>query len=469
MRKSVALTLIALSASAVAQQSSADYTADYQQRALDIYRDTIAMRTAAGHGEVPRMAHYLADRFRDGGFDDEDIHVLPFTSASGEETASLVVRYNGSGNEAPILLTAHMDVVDALAKDWERDPFTLIEEDGYFFGRGTADDKLGTTVLTATFLRLKAEGFRPTRDLVIAFSGDEETAMATIEDLVTTHRDLVDAEFALNADSGGGALGSDYSPVAYQVQAAEKTYMDIDLTVRDPGGHSSRPRKVNAIYTLAAALGKIDAYSFPVQHNDITLDYFRMRAERESGEIGAAMAAFARNPGDADAAAVLAGSPSQVGITRTTCVATMLDAGHAENALPQRASANVNCRLFPGVAVESVVTTLREIIDDERVEVTVKGEPRSAPPSALREDVMSAIRKAVHAQYPDLPIIPYMTTGATDGRAMRIAGIPTYGTTGLFSRSEDSFAHGLNERVLVSAFYDAIDHWTLVLKDLAGR
>ena len=461
-------TLVA--APCIAQDQSSDYTADYQQTALTIYRDSIARRTAAGHGQVPTMAHYLADRFRDAGFPDEDIHVLPYKVPSGEETASLVIRYrsdNPSG-KAPILLTAHMDVVDALRKDWERDPFTLIEEDGYFFGRGTSDDKLGTTTLTATFIRLMSEGFRPTRDLIIAFTGDEETTMLTIRNLLSTHRELVDAEFALNADSGGGALATDFSPLAYQVQAAEKTYADVILTVRNPGGHSSRPREKNAIYDLAAALQRIQAYQFPVQQNDITQRYFEMRAAQESGELGAAMAAFAKDPNDEEAAAVLASSPSQVGITRTTCVATMLQAGHAENALPQSASANVNCRVFPGTSIDEVVGTLRDVVANEEVEIRVKGFPRSAPASPLREDVMAAIRGAVEAEFPDLPIIPYMTTGATDGREMRAAGIPTYGTTGLFSRSEDSFAHGLNERVLVRSFYAAIEHWTRVLKELAG-
>ncbi len=459
-----------LSVPGYTQDSSSDYTAPYQRLALSIYRDTIGMRTALGHGQVPGMAHYLADRFRDAGFPDEDIQVIPFRLPSGEETASLVVRYRSPSatDRKPMLLTAHMDVVDALRKDWERDPFTLIEEDGYFFGRGTADDKLGTTTLTATFIRLKSEGFQPSRDMIIAFTGDEETTMLTIRNLLRSHRDLVDAEFALNADSGGGALATDFSPLAYQVQAAEKTYADIQLLVRNPGGHSSRPRRKNAIYDLADALQRIQQYQFPVRQNDITQRYFEMRAGQEDGDLGAAMAAFAQNPDDAGAAAVLAESPSQVGITRTTCVATMLDAGHAENALPQSASANVNCRLFPGTAVEDVVSTLRDVVANDEVVIRVKGSPRSAPASPLREDVMAAIRNAVEADYPDLPIIPYMTTGATDGREMRAAGIPTYGTTGLFSRSEDSFAHGLNERVLVRSFYGAVEHWTRVLKELAG-
>ncbi len=466
------LTLFLLTAPPVhAQHTSLDYSEDYQRQALSIYRDTIAMRTAAGHGQVPRMAHYLADRFRDGGFDESDIHVIPYVSASGEETASLVVRFRGDGSsrKKPILFAGHMDVVDAKREDWVRDPFTLIEEDGYFFGRGTADDKLGTTLLTTTFIRLKREGFRPARDLIIAFSGDEETAMATIRDLLENHRELIDAEFALNADSGGGALGTNFAPIAYQVQAAEKTYADIGLEVRNPGGHSSRPRRSNAIYHLSEALLRIQRFQFPVRHNDITVSYFEQRAAAESGDIGRAMAAFARNPGDPAAAEVLADSPSQVGITRTTCVATMLEAGHAENALPQSAKANVNCRLFPGETVADTVEMLTRVIDNDDVIISVKGTPRSAPASPLREDVIAAITNAVRDRYPDLPIIPYMTTGATDGRELRAAGIPTYGTTGLFQRSEDSFAHGLNERVLVVSFYEALEHWNSVIRELGGR
>lgn len=470
IRSLILVTSLLLATVGLAQDDSADYTAPYQQQALQVYRDTIGMRTAAGHEMVPTMAHYLADRFRDGGFADEDIHVLPFTSETGEQTASLVVRYRGSGRsgQRPVLFAAHMDVVDALREDWVRDPFTLIEEDGYFFGRGTADDKLGTTLLTTTFIRLKQEDYVPARDLILAFSGDEETAMATIEDLVTTHRELVDAEFAINADSGGGALATDYAPIAYQLQAAEKTYVDIELEVTNPGGHSSRPTQTNAIYDLAKALVRIEGYQFPVRYNDITQRYFEMRAAAESGELGQAMRQFAADPGDERAAAVLAKSPSQVGITRTTCVATMLDGGHAENALPQSATANVNCRLFPGVDIGDVEQRLRQAIADDSVRITIKGKPRSAPASALREDVMDAIAKAVHHAYPDLPIIPYMTTGATDGRALRAAGIPTYGSTGLFARAEDSFAHGLNERVLVRSFYQALEHWYIVIRELSG-
>ena len=449
--------------------SSKDFTADYQTKALKIYRDTIAMRTARGHDQVKIMAHYLADRFRDGGFDDNDINVIPFVSPNGEEIASLVVRYRGDGSSGkkPILFAAHMDVVDALRKDWVKDPFTLIEENGYFFGRGTGDDKFGTTLLTATFLRLKNENFIPNRDLIIAFSGDEETEMLTIEDLVANHRALIDAEFAINADSGGGSLSTEFVPISYQLQAAEKTYADFTISITNPGGHSSRPRKVNAIYDLAQALKEIESYDFPIQSNDITVAYFKMRADAEKNELGKAMMDFSINPNDSKAAEIISNYPNQIGIIKTTCVATMLDAGHAENALPQSANANINCRLFPGTNVDEINSKLRQIISNPNIQINVSGTPKSAPASPLREDIMAAIKKAVHAQFPDLPIIPYMTTGATDGRALRAGGIPTYGTTGQFARAEDSFAHGLNERVLVKSFFDALEHWRIVIHELS--
>ena len=470
MSKYIFIISLIFSASSQAQiASSKNYTADYQTKALSIYRDTIAMRTAKGHNQVKVMAHYLADRFRDGGFDENDINVIPFISPNGEEIASLVVRYQGddSSGKKPILFAAHMDVVEALKKDWEKDPFTLIEENGYFFGRGTGDDKFGTTLLTAAFLRLKSENYMPNRDLIIAFSGDEETEMLTIEDLVDNHRNLIDAEFAINADSGGGSLSTEFEPISYQLQAAEKTYADFTIKITNPGGHSSRPTKKNAIYDLALALSEIEAYTFPTQSNDITLEYFKMRATAEKNELGRAMQQFSLNPKNIAAAELISTYSGQVGIIKTTCIATMVNAGHAENALPQSAEANINCRLFPGVKVNEIHSKLREIVSNKDILIEVSGNPKSAPASPLREDVMAAIKKAVHAQFPDLPIIPYMTTGATDGRALRAGGIPTYGSTGQFARAEDSFAHGLNERVLVKSFFDALEHWQIVIHELS--
>ena len=470
MQKITLLTLLFISSIVNAQLvSSQNYNADHQLLALEIYEKTIAMRTAAGHNQVKVMAHYLADRFRDGGFEESDINLIPFISPNGEEIASLIVRYRGdnSSNRKPILFVAHMDVVDALRKDWVKDPFKLIEEDGYFFGRGTADDKSGTTLLTSAFIRLKEEGFLPNRDLIIAFTGDEETEMLTIEDMVENHRNLIDAEYAINADSGGGRLDRNYKPIAYQLQAAEKTYADFTISITNPGGHSSRPTRVNAIYDLAQALKEIESYEFPIESNDITVEYFKMRAAAEKNELGKAMMDFSINPNDSRAAEIISKDPNQIGIIKTTCVATMLDAGHAENALPQSASANINCRLFPGTTVNEINSRLRQIISNPNIKINVSGTPKSAPASPLKEEVMDALRKAVHAQYPDLPVIPYMTTGATDGRALRAGGIPTYGSIALFSRGEDNFAHGLNERVLVKSFFDALEHWQILIHELS--
>ncbi|MDB2544002.1 M20/M25/M40 family metallo-hydrolase [Woeseiaceae bacterium] len=470
MQKITLLALLFISSIVNAQLvSSQNYNADHQLLALEIYEKTIAMRTAAGHNQVKVMAHYLADRFRDGGFDESDINLIPFISPNGEEIASLIVRYRGdnSSNRKPILFVAHMDVVDALRKDWVKDPFKLIEEDGYFFGRGTADDKSGTTLLTSAFIRLKEEGFLPNRDLIIAFTGDEETEMLTIEDMVENHRNLIDAEYAINADSGGGRLDTNYKPIAYQLQAAEKTYADFTISITNPGGHSSRPTRVNAIYDLAQALKEIESYEFPIESNDITVEYFKMRAAAEKNELGKAMMDFSINPNDSRAAEIISKDPNQIGIIKTTCVATMLDAGHAENALPQSASANINCRLFPGTTVNEINSRLRQIISNPNIKINVSGTPKSAPASPLKEEVMDALRKAVHAQYPDLPVIPYMTTGATDGRALRAGGIPTYGSIALFSRGEDNFAHGLNERVLVKSFFDALEHWQILIHELS--
>jgi len=465
----MAITLVF--GAATAQDHSSFYTENYQKKALEIYRTSIGFRTAESHGQVPAFASYLADEFRAGGFPDENIHILPSKSIAGEDIASLVVTYRGDGSSAkkPILLLAHMDVVDALAKDWELDPFTLVEEDGFFFGRGTADDKFGTTVLTTTFLRLKAEGFLPVRDLVIAFSGDEEIGMTTIRSLVNEHRSLTDAEFALNADAGYGLLNYDSEAVAYRLEAAEKTYATFELTVRNPGGHSSLPRADNAIYELASILKSIESHRFPVRSNDITLKYFEMMADISEGEVADAMRRFAEDPLDEEASDFLYRYPSHVGITRTTCVATMLDGGHAENALPQSATATVNCRIFPGVEIAEVESTLRKVADNDDLEIRLLRDPRAGPASPLREDVASAVAKAVHARFPGIPIIPTMAPWGTDGREARIAGIPTYGAMGIFIRDEDDFAHGLNERVPVVSFFGGLEHWYILLHELAGR
>ena len=456
---------------AAPQDASAGFTAPYQRKALEIYRTIVGFRTAAGHGQVPKMAEYLAGQFREGGFPAEDVHVLPFKSDNGEDIAGLVVRYRGDGSSGkkPILLMAHMDVVDALREDWERDPFTLVEENGYFFGRGTSDDKFGVASLTATFLRLKAEGFVPARDLIIMFTGDEETGMRSTRGMVTTHRALTDAEFALNDDAGGGKLDAQGEPVAFFLQFAEKTYATFELTVTNPGGHSSTPRVDNAIYDLAKALVRLEAFRFPVMSTEATRTFFREMSKATPGEVGDAMRRFAENPDDEQAADLLFGQPEVVGITRTTCVATMLEAGHAENALPQSATATVNCRIFPGVEVEDVKATLEKVAALPGLGIKVLGDPTPSPASPLRQDVVDAVTAAVQARYPGTPVIPMMAPYGTDGLQTRSAGIPTYGVMGIFIKDSDQFAHGLNERVPVKEFFGALEYWKTLLTRLAGR
>ena len=458
-----AITVIATAPTALA---AGDVPVEVQAQAREIYRTIIGFETSDGKGQVPVMARYLADRFRAAGFPAEDIHILP-----QGETAALVVRYAGDGTGGrPIVLMGHMDVVTAKRGDWTRDPFTLVEEGGYFFGRGTSDIKGDIALITATFLRLKAEGFVPTRDLIIAFSGDEETDMATTRSLVGEHRALLrDPEFALNADGGVGVLEEQTGEASvYYVQGAEKLYATYELTARNPGGHSSEPRLDNAIYRLADALKAVQAHRFPVMWNEWTLGSFRASAAVTPGALGEAMKRFAADPRDEEAANILYGNPSYVGMTRTTCVATRLEGGHADNALPQSATATVNCRIFPGVGFEAVRAKLAELVGpDVEVRLTDEGTPSDASP--MREDVMTAIAHAVHASYPGTPIVPQMAAYATDGSVFRGQRIPTYGVSGIFIKDSESFSHGLNERVPVKSFMNGLTHWYVLIKELAGR
>jgi acetylornithine deacetylase/succinyl-diaminopimelate desuccinylase-like protein len=362
-----------------------------------------------------------------------------------------------------------MDVVAANRADWQRDPYTLIEENGYFYGRGTYDDKQGVAALTATFLRLKSEKFVPTRDLIIYFSGDEETAQASTADAAKNHRDLINAEFALNADAGAGTLDEKTGqPLYYAFQTAEKTYADFTLTARNPGGHSSLPRADNAIYDLAEALGKLRSFKLPVRWNDTTIASLRLAGKQEPGELGKALTRFAMNPRDEAAAELLANEPSYIGQTRTTCVPTLLNGGHATNALPQSATANVNCRIFPGEGIEEVRQALQGVVGTG-IEVKVVGEPLWSDASPLRSDVIGAVTKAVRLIHPDVPVVPSQSAGATDGLVFRSIGIPTYGVDGNFIKGSDDFSHGLNERLPVRSFYDSLTYWHALLSDLAGQ
>jgi acetylornithine deacetylase/succinyl-diaminopimelate desuccinylase-like protein len=438
----------------------------FGNKAFEIYKTAVELRTAKGHNQVPKLANYLASEFQKGGFDSEDIHVLTMG-----ETAALVVRYRGDNslNKKPISISAHMDVVDAMRDDWSRDPFTLVEEGGYFFGRGTGDDKLGMTAVVTAFLRLKSEGWVPGRDLIIAFSGDEETGMVTTQALVNEYRHLTDSEFVLNADSGGAMIPENGgTPSSFSMQAAEKTYVTWEITSRNPGGHSSRPRKDNAIYDLADAITAIQDYQFPVNQNDLTRTFFKGTGKKADGELGKAMRTFAKYPNNKSAINTLRSSSTYIGTLGTTCVATMLRAGHAENALPQSATATINCRIFPGTGVENTLAQLKQAINNPQIEFSMLGVPTETDPSPLREDVTLALQKAIDIKYPGLEIIPSMSSGGTDGMHFRAAGIPSYGVNGGYGKASDSFAHGLNERILVQSFYDNLAHWHVLLQEIAS-
>lgn len=451
-----------LSSGTIAAQ---DISSEHAQKTLEIYTHIIGVESSKNLGNVPAVANYLASELIAAGFPEEDVEVLPVG-----ETAALIARYrgNGSSGKAPILLLGHMDVVEARPEDWERPPFELTKDDTYFYARGTIDNKFGVAQLTSTFIRLMKEGFVPNRDLIIVFSGDEESTMISTRKLAYERDDLAAAEFALNSDAGGGDVSVDGKALVYLIQAAEKTYVTWELTVRNPGGHSSRPRPDNAIYDLANAITKIQGHQFPVRWSDMTLEFFEETGAQMGGELGEAMIRFARNPEDKTASDRLAIESSYVGTTRTTCVVTMVRAGHAENALPQSATATVNCRIFPGVPVADVKSALQLAIGNELVEFEEIYAPTVSPISELREDVRAAVSEAVHARYPDVRMIAYMESGGTDGMHFRRAGIPTWAVSGIFMNPDEMFAHGLNERVPIKTFYDALDHWSIILRELAS-
>ncbi len=464
IRTTIAAAAAFLSITAFGHAQDRVLTAD-EAKALEIYRTVISMRTAKGYGLVPEMARYLAGELKSAGFTDDDIEIVPV-----DETAGLIVRYagDGSGGAKPILFLAHMDVVDAKREDWEHDPFILREENGYFLGRGTSDNKYGVTNLTQSFMRLKRDGFTPTRDLIIVFTGDEETDMESTRHLAYERADLAKAEYALNSDASGGSLMDDGSVLPYLMQAAEKTYATFAITARNSGGHSSRPRPDNAIYDLADALKKIQAHQFPVMANEITRAAMRSDGEQIGGDIGNALVQFADNPKSKKAIKAIRASQNYSNMIATTCVATMLEAGHAENALPQSATATVNCRIFPGIEIEEVRKVLVEVVDNDALEVSVTDDRFVASPSSTpRADVTDALRKTLRHRYPEIEIVPSMSSGGTDGMHFRRGGVPTYGAGARFAKLGDTNAHGLNERLPVDGFYGGLDHWILLIKELA--
>jgi acetylornithine deacetylase/succinyl-diaminopimelate desuccinylase-like protein len=444
---------------------------DWQAKTRALFRTAVETPTVAGRKHVRAFAQYLANEFRNAGWAADDVKIIPYEGVGGADpTAALIARWRSATAEEhkPILILAHLDVVEAKREDWERDPFVLVEEDGYFYGRGTSDDKQGAIAVTSALLQLKAAGFKPQRDIVLLFTGDEETGGVGAHLAATEWRDLVDAEYALNADGGGGSFDRNGRSLGFGLQTAEKVYQSFTFTVHNRGGHSSRPRPDNAIYELASALKALENYRFAPRLIETTRAYYTERAKQEPGALGDAMRAWLANPTDGKAADVIEASELEVGTTRTRCVATRLEAGHADNALPQTARATVNCRIMPGEDAAEVLAEMTAIAGTG-VAVAAKAAAKPSPASPLRSDVVNAYTKAVHGVFPDAPIIPRMSTGATDGLEFRAVGIPVYGVDGAWGVSpDDERAHGLNERLPVKALFDDVAIWMSMLRDLAG-
>ena len=422
----------------------------HQELARDLLKELVEIDTTDSNGDNTAAAKAMAAHLLAAGFPEEDVKVLEPRAGKG----NLVARYRGRNvDRKPVLLLAHIDVVEADPADWTLDPFTFVEQDGYYYGRGTTDDKDEAAIHVANLIRLKQEGFQPDRDIIIALTADEEGGTANgVQWLLENHRDLIDAEYALN-EGGGGAMQNGRR-ISNAVQASEKVYQSYLLEVTNPGGHSSLPVKDNAIYRLADALARIRDHDFPVSLNEVTRVYFERSAAIEGGELGEAMRGILKSPPDPAAVAFLSGRPFYNSRLRTTCVATMLSGGHAENALPQRARANVNCRILPGEPVEDVRGALENAIADNQVSVVPVAEAKPSPPSPLTPEVLGPIEKITEELWPGVPVLPTMSTGATDGLYLRNAGIPVYGVSGLFSDIDDNRAHGQNERIRIRSYFE---------------
>jgi acetylornithine deacetylase/succinyl-diaminopimelate desuccinylase-like protein len=430
--------------------------------ARDILKELVEMPTTDADGTA-RAAEAMANRLTAAGFPKEDVRVL----GPDARTANLVARLRGQNPRArPILMMAHIDVVPARREDWSIDPWTLNERDGWFYGRGTHDNKSGAAILVANFIRLKREGAWLDRDLIILLTGDEETAQRSIQWLLAEHKPLIDAELALNAD-GGGVMTKNGRPVFFDVQASEKIYADYQLEVTDPGGHSSLARLDNPIYILSAALTRIGEHQFPLHVNEVTRMFLERSAATETGQTSIDMRAVAAVPPDLAAAVRLSRSPFYNANLRTTCVATRVDAGHANNALPQLARAVINCRILPGLPGAEVEGVIRQLAGS-KVKVTVIEPPVSSPPSPVTPSLVNRFERLAVEYWPGVPVVPTMSTGATDGMYTRSAGIPTYGVSAFDTDPEDVRAHGKDERIGVESFYKATQFWFQMAKIFGG-
>jgi acetylornithine deacetylase/succinyl-diaminopimelate desuccinylase-like protein len=449
------------------RRAAADELTPQQKLVLDVYRQLVEIDTTTATGDTRQAAEAMAARLRAAGFPEADVQAFSPAPRKG----NLVARLRGSGARKPMLLVAHIDVVPAAREDWTTDPFKLVEKDGWFYARGSGDDKYMAASFVANLIRYKQEGYKPDRDIILALETDEEILdrdKLGIQWLLKNHRDLIDAEFALN--EGGGVGLKDGKPVRNTVQTSEKVSLSYRLDVKNRGGHSALPVKDNAIYRLAAGLTRLSEFGFPISLNETTRIYFEKTAQMEGGQLSDDLRAVLA--GDVDpaspAVARLLAIPTYNAQLRTTCVATMLEGGSAINALPQLATAKVNCRIMPGEPAEQVRAALLKVLADDQITVTQIDEPTPSEPSALSEAIIGPITKLSNEFYPGAVVIPTMVAGATDGSYLRNAGIPTYGHSGLAGDVGESRAHGRDERILVSSFYRGDEYLYRLVKDLAG-
>ena len=457
MRLIAALGLLALSTAALAQPT--DPVRRKAER--DLLEKIVEIPTVAGRGQMPRMTALLTAELKKAGISD-------IVVKSHDDTQTMIARWHAAkpSSKKPILLMAHMDVVEAKASDWKYDPFVFRQEGGYYLGRGVNDNKAGLAGIVLALQDLKRAGFRPTRDIIVLFTGDEETTGNGALRASTEWRPLIDAEYALNSDSGGGSLFKDGRVEGFFLQIAEKTYADYRFLAINRGGHSSAPRPDNAIYQLANALTAVEHYRFKPMINDASRAMFERLGQSDTGNYGELVRRWLKDPTDREAADLV--EANDLGKTRTRCVATMLSGGHAPNALPQRAEANVNCRIFPGVTPEAIRDELQAVAGQD-VTVDIKDKPTYSAASPLRQDVLDAYAAAVATRIKDAPILPFMEAGASDGAFTRAAGIPTYGVSSVWGYSgESDNIHGLNERVLIDGFHGQMPIWEELIRRLAG-
>ncbi|HEY2431618.1 MAG TPA: M20/M25/M40 family metallo-hydrolase [Vicinamibacterales bacterium] len=435
------------------------------QRARAIYKELVEINTTdTPAGSVTKAAEAMAARLKAAGFAEADIHLL----GPDPRKFNLVARYRGTGAKRPLLLLAHLDVVEAKREDWSFDPFVFREQDGWFYGRGTSDDKSMASQFVANLIRLKEEGFTPDRDLILALTADEEGGdFNGVDWLVKNHRDLIDAEYAVNEGGGGTMRKGKY--LTNEVQASEKVYLDFHLAVTNAGGHSSLPVKDNAITHLAEGLARLGGWEFPIELNAVTRTYFARSAQVEADQATAAdMRAVSQPTPDLAAAARLAARlPYWNSMMRTTCVATRLAGGHANNALPQLATANVNCRILPGASPDAVKATLEKVLADPQITVAFVDDAKPSPPAPLREDMMTSVETLTTAMFPGVVVVPVMSTGATDGLFLRNAGIPTFGIDGTFGDVDDVRMHGRDERVGVKQYFEGLEFQYRLIKSLS--